>query len=102
MNRLHHSSDTPPRPPRKPLSNLAWIAPLVASAVAAGHLLFPSVKAGEHPSALAGASSPAVGLDAVPWPGLLPDASFDPIVLSRLADTDEPDTRGASIAAYDR
>jgi hypothetical protein len=102
MNRLHHSSDNPSRLPRKPLSKLAWIAPVVASAVAAGHLLFPSVKAGVHPTAPDGVSSPAAGLDVVAWPGLMPDASFDPIVLGRLGDTDEPDTRGASIAAYDR
>ena len=102
MNRLHHSSHTPSRPPRKPLSKLAWIAPLVASAVAAAHLLFPSVKAGEHPSAPAGASSPAARFDAVPRPGLLPDFAISHIVLNRLAHSEEPDMRGASIAAYDR
>lgn len=102
MNRLHHSSHTPSRSPRKPLSKLAWIAPLVASAVAAAHLLFPSVKEGEHPSASAGASSPAARFDAVPRSGLLPDLAISHIVRNRLAHSEEPEMRGASFAAYDR
>ena len=102
MNRLHHSSGNPSRPPRKPLAELAWIAPLAASAVAAAHLFFPSIKADEHPSASSAASSPADGLDAVTRPGPLPDFAISHIVLNRVARIEEPDTRGASIAVYER
>ena len=66
------------------------------------HLLFSSFKAGRPRSAPAGASSPAAGLDAVPRPGLLPDFAISHIVLTRLAHSEEPDMRGASIAVYDR
>lgn len=102
MNRLHHSSGNPSRRPRKPLPELAWIAPLAASAVAAAHLFFPAVKADEHPPAPAAASSATDGLDAVTRPGLLPDFAISNIVLSRVARTEEPDTHGVSIAVYAR
>lgn len=102
MNRLHHSSGNPSRPPRKPLSELAWIAPLAASAVAVAHLFFPSVKADEHVSAPSAASSPADGLDAVKRPGLLPDFAISHIVLNRVARAEATDTRGAATAVYQR
>ena len=102
MNRLHHSSGNRSRPPRRPLPELAWIAPLAASAVAAAHLFFPAVKADEHPPAPAAASSATDGLDAVTRPGLLPDFAISHIVLSRVARTEEPDMHGVSIAVYAR
>ena len=102
MNRLHHSSDTPSRLLRRPLSKLAWIAPLVVSAIAAAPLLFLSVKAGRPRPAPAGASSPAAGLDAVFRPGLLLDFAISHLVPSRLAHSEETDRRGASIAGYNR
>ena len=42
------------------------------------------------------------GLDAVPRPGLLLDFAISHIVPSRLAHSEEPDMRGASIAVYNR
>lgn len=102
MNRLHHSSGNPSRPPRKPLAELAWVAPVAASAVALAHLFFPSVKADVHLSAPTAASSPASVPDAVTGPGPLPDFAISHIVLHRVARTEDPDERGVSIAVYER
>ena len=79
----------------------------MGAAVFAGvaHLTSPSVVAGER-STMPAASTPSpTSSMAISDSELFrreADAVFDPAIVNRLADTEEPDTRGTSIAAYER